>query len=77
MLCKVLKTIIILGRTVNMTRNAGSCMKGIGVGLLIGGAAGIAGTMLASGNKRKLKKHMKNMSGTMTDMLDSIGGMFK
>ena len=77
MLCKLLKYLIIIGRTVNMTRSAGSCMKGIGVGLLIGAAAGVAGSMLAGANKRKLKKQMRHMSGTVTDMLDNIGYMFR
>ncbi len=60
-----------------MTRNASTCMKGIGVGLIIGAAAGVAGGMMASGNRRKLKKQMRHMSGSVTDLLDNIGYMFK
>lgn len=60
-----------------MARNVGSCMKGIGVGLLIGAAAGVAGGMMASGNRRKLKKQMRHVSGSVTDLLDNIGYMFK
>lgn len=77
MLCKAINSLIIIGRTVNMTRNISTCAKGIGVGLLIGAAAGVAGGMMANANRRKLKKKMRHVSGSVTDLLDNIGYMFK
>ncbi len=77
MLCNAVKYLIILGRTVNMVRNASAAIKGAGVGLLIGAAAGIAGGMMAKTNKRRLKKQMRSVSGSVTDLLDNIGYMFK
>ncbi len=77
MLCKILKYVIITGRTVNMARNTGAVIKGVGAGLLIGAAAGIAGGMMVKTNKRRLKKQMRSVSGSVTDLLDNIGYMFK
>ncbi len=72
-----MKFLIIAGRTVYMARNVGSCIKGIGVGLLIGAAAGMAGGMMVNTNRRKLKKQMRSVSGSVTDLLDNIGYMFR
>lgn len=77
MLCKLAKYLIIVGRTVNMARNVSTCIKGIGIGLLIGAAAGMAGGMMANTNKRKLKKQMRSVSGSVTDLLDNIGYIFR
>lgn len=77
MLCKAIKILIITGRTIHMARYTGACMKGIGIGLAIGAAAGIAGGMMMNTNKRRLKKQMRSMSGSVTDLLDNIGYMFR
>ena len=77
MLCKTIKILLTTGRIIHMARYTGACVKGIGIGLLIGAAAGVAGGMMANTNKRKLKKQMRSVSGSVTDLLDNIGYIFK
>ena len=55
-----------------------STMKGVGLGLAIGGATAMVGrSMMGNSSKRKIKRNAKQAVQTMTDMVNSAQKMVK
>ena len=57
-------------------KNKSSVMKGIGIGMAVGGIAGMVGSaMMGKPARRQSKKNVAKAMRTIGDMMDSIRGM--
>ena len=63
-----------LWRLYIMTRKTESLLKGMGAGLAVGIAAGVAGTALMS-NKNKGRKFVDRAVGKIEDVIDNVQQM--
>jgi len=59
-------------------KNRGSLMKGIGIGMAVGGITGLVGSSLMSKPaKRQTKRNVTKAMRTVGEMIDSIQYMLK
>lgn len=59
-----------------MTKNSMKFLKGMGLGLLAGCAVGAMGYGYVKQHKRGFKKNMGKALRNMSDLVDSVNGMF-
>ena len=59
-----------------MTKAIGNFMKGMGMGVAVGTAAGIAGTCYVSKNRKGLKRNAGKALHSFGDLLENITDMF-
>ncbi len=59
-----------------MTRTTMHYFKGMGLGLVVGGIAGIAGCCYMKRHKKGIKHNMSRALRNMSDLVDSMNTMF-
>ena len=59
-----------------MCKSFGQLMKGVGVGMVLGCAVGVAGTCYLKKNKKCIKKNAGKALHSIGDLLDNVTDMF-
>lgn len=78
MLLFFIRLILRIRRMTVVSRNVMNVVKGVGAGVLIGSALGMAGGWMAGcGNKKTIKKRINKATGTISDLLDNVTYMFR
>lgn len=65
------------GRIMKMTNTAMNCIKGIGIGLALGAAAGLVCKRAADSRRHSWKYKARHAADVMEDMLENVVYMFK
>ena len=59
-----------------MTRSTMRFLRGMGMGLLVGMAMGVAGCCYMKQHKRGLKRNVGRALRNVSDLVDNVNGMF-
>lgn len=59
-----------------MSRSVTGFMRGIGIGVAVGGVAGAIGSIYMRNNKKGLKKNIGKALRNVGDLMDDVTGMF-
>lgn len=59
-----------------MTRSTVKFFKGMGLGLVVGGVAGMVGLCYMKKHKKGFKHNMSRALRNMSELVDSMNGMF-
>ena len=60
-----------------MNKGLQTAAKSAGIGMAVGAAAGVVGTLMANGKKHSIKRRAKHAAGIVGDMLDSVSMIFR
>ena len=59
-----------------MTRGFMRFVRGVGIGMAVGAAAGCMGSCYVRSNRRHIKKNVGRALRNMGDLVDNVTGMF-
>ena len=60
-----------------MNKGITNAAKSAGIGMAVGAAAGIAGSLMMNGKKHANRRRAKHAAGVVGDMLDSVSMIFR
>lgn len=59
-----------------MTRSTMKFIKGMGIGMMAGGIAGITGVCYFKKHRKCMKKNVSKALRNMSDLVENVNGMF-